>query len=147
MTTVLKDGEAPRDNTHTTLLESNSQQLYGRPTAGGNIVSGTDIGGRGDAPAGAIPNNPIMGGIATTPPAGDLMSAAAAPDYPAVQVGANPSTGDTQAGPDMFHGATQVVADSGDRPSGGKADATGGGTVGDSGPQGGPFQSTVVEAP
>jgi hypothetical protein len=87
---------------------------YGRPTSGGHPDAGKQEGTPpgGDAPPGVVP--------------GDSINKAGAPV----------STGGTQAGPDIGHGATIVVPNMGDRPSGGKLDATGGGTVGDSGDQG-----------
>jgi hypothetical protein len=78
---------------------------YSRPTAGGNAT------GDAQTAPGVIPG------------AGAYAAPAAAPV----------STGGTQVGPDFGHGATIVIPDSGDRPSGGKADANKG-TVGDSGP-------------
>lgn len=59
--------------------------MYVRPTAGGN-AAGTDIAGNPvDAPAGPVPAGAI--------------------NVP----GAPPSTGGTQAGADMGHGATQIL--------------------------------------
>jgi hypothetical protein len=88
---------------------------YARPTAGGNAAGGSPEGGSSNAPAGATPG---------------------AGAYSPNLAGNPPSTGATQVGPDFGHGATIVVPNSGDRPSGGK-DAADLGTVGDSGPQGG----------
>src|SRR5438128_10116090 len=76
---------------------------YGRPSSGGPPIAGKQEGNPpgGDAPPGVVPD-----------------TAAYRPPAPAPV-----STGDTQAGTDIAHGATIIVEDSGDRPSGGKPDA------------------------
>jgi hypothetical protein len=135
MTTVPKaDTPPPANNAKTTLLQSD-ENLYVRPTAGGN-ASGAAEGALGSAPlrppAGSIPDNPIMGGLNMVPPAGSLSTALADPSYPEANAGASPSTGGTQAGPDMGHGATIVVNDSGDRESGAPDASVSWGTVGES---------------
>jgi hypothetical protein len=89
---------------------------YARPTAGNNAAPAGSALGPGstapDAPAGVIPG---------------------ADAYSPNLAGNPPNIGGTQTGPDFGHGATIVVPDSGDRPSGGKQGADKG-TVGDSGP-------------
>ena len=95
---------APADNHHTTTVSDAMSGNYGRPTAGGNTVGGTPLGGSSSAPPGNI-----MGGYSIPSPA-------------------PVSNGGTQVGPDMGHGATIVVNQSGDRPSGGSS-PKGGGTV------------------
>ena len=75
---------------------------------------------------------PTAGGNATgdaPAPAGNVMGGYSVPAPAPV------STGGTMAGPDFGHGAT-IVGPSADRPSG-ASDVSGGGTVGNSGPQGG----------
>jgi hypothetical protein len=86
MTTVPNaNTPAPADNSKTYTLQSDSKALYARPTAGGN-AAGKDIAGKPvDAPAGVIPASSIN------------------------KTGAPPSTGGTQVGPDMGHGATQIL--------------------------------------
>jgi len=91
---------------------------YGRPASGGSPVAGKQ---EGNAPSSGAPAGsevPSMGAYSPQP-------------YRGVAPG---DSGD-QVGPDFAHGASIVVPDSGDRPSGGKADANLG-TVGDSGNQG-----------
>jgi hypothetical protein len=111
MSTVPKaDTPPPANNANTTLVSDPWSGNYGRPTAGGAATGDN----QGNAGPGVTPG---MG--AYTPPGPASVGAA-----------------NTQAGPDMGHGATIMVPSSGDRPSGGKQDATGGGTVGDSGNQG-----------
>jgi hypothetical protein len=87
MTTVPKvDTPPPADNSKTLTLQSDSKALYARPTAGGN-AAGVDISGKAvDAPAGPVPS----------------------PNSVNVP-GAPPSTGGTQVGPDMGHGATIIL--------------------------------------
>lgn len=80
MSTVPQAGDpAPADNSHTTLI-GNGSGMYARPTAGGNAS-----GDAGDAPAGPTPG------------------------YSINMTGAPVSTNGTQAGPDMGHGATQIL--------------------------------------
>lgn len=126
------------------LQVSNSRELYARPSAGGNATGNADsppgspvgLGSLG-VPPGVVPPNPVMGAIKTVQPSGSLSLAYADAGYPEAMAGQSVSTGDTLAGPDMGHGATIVMGDSGDRPSGAPDSATsGGGSVGDSGSQG-----------
>jgi hypothetical protein len=109
MTTVPQpDTPAPADQSKETLLGSSSG-LYVRPTAGGNAA-----GQAGDAPPGPTPQYSIsMLGAPTTE-------------------GLSPGVG---TGPDMGHGATIVEADMQGESGLPDAQASGGGTVGDSGPQ------------
>lgn len=118
MTTVPKAGDPPPANNAKTLILSGSAGMYGRPTSGGPPVAGKQEGNPpgGDAPPGVIPNS----ASAYNPPAPSPVSAA-----------------NTTAGPDMGSGATIVFPDSGNMESGlPDAQASGGGTVGDSGNQG-----------
>ena len=125
MSTVPGPGApAPANNAQTLLLQSDPG-LYVRPTAGGN-TSGAASGALGTAPG--------------QPPAGNIMGNYSVPSPAPV------STGGTQTGPDMGHGATIVVSDSGSVESGlPDAQAVGGGTVGDSGNQGAPPVSTDMD--
>ncbi len=102
------DTPAPANNAKTLLLNSNSRELYARPTAGGNAMGGTPEGG--SSPAGG----PI-------------------PGYAVNWSGADGGTGSTQVAGEVFQGSTLVVPqpDATGHPAG---DANGG-TVGDSGPQ------------
>ncbi len=132
MTTVPKaDTPAPPNGARTLTVGDDGSHAYGRPTAGNNADTVTSADGGGtvgpsatdsDAPAGAIP---------------DIASA-----YAVNWAGAPVDTGDTQTGPNIGHGATQLVPqpDATGHPAG---DASGGGTVGDSGSQPG---SRVVAA-
>src|SRR5439155_22645236 len=98
------DSPAPADNHIVHTVSDAKSHDYGRMSAGGNAT-----GDAGDAPAGAVPG------------------------YAVDMDGEPPDTGGTQTGPDIGHGATQVVPEPG--ATGLAGDASGGGTVGDSGPQ------------
>lgn len=140
MSTVPKSDTPPPPNNAKTLTLQSDPNLYVRPTAGGNR-SGETSGPLGNAPAAApagdIPYNPIHGGIDGAPPDGSLTTAYNDPNYMMANAGTIPGTHGTQVGPNMGHGATIVTNNSGDRPSGAPDGAvSGGGTVGDSGPQG-----------
>lgn len=118
MTTVPKSDTPAPENNAKTLLLSGSAGMYGRPASGGAPVASKQ---EGNAPSNPPSADKVPGADAYHP-------VAAAP------VGA----ADTMAGPDMGHGATIVVPQSGDRPSGGSTpynDITPG-TVGESGDQG-----------
>lgn len=122
MTTVPKaDTPAPANNADT-LLISSPEDLYVRPTAGGNRA-----GTGGDAPAGVVPPNPIKNSI---------LDAYQDPSYPVAEGGSSPSEGDTQAGPDMGYGATIVQPDMQGESGEPDGNTVGGGTVGNSGDQG-----------
>ena len=118
MTTVPQsDTPAPADNSAEKLLSSDSQQLYARPTAGGNAA-----GTAGDAPAGPTPGYSIsMAGASTSE-------------------GLSPGVG---TGPDMGHGATIVAPDMQGESGLPDAQAVGGGTVGNSGSQ--PGEATIPD--
>lgn len=105
----------PANNAISLILHSDPS-LYVRPTAGGNAAPGQPEGGSGNVPAGEVPANPIKGQFA------DL-------DNP---MGAAPSAGGTQVGPDMGHGATIVFTHNDD--TGAQDDGNYKGTVGPSGP-------------
>ena len=132
MSTVPKADTPPPANNAKTHTISGTAGMYGRPANGGAPVAGKQEGNPpgGDAPAGATPSNPIVGGIATAPPAGSLLQALANPGYPIAQAGAPASTGDTQTGPNIGHGATQIIAEP--NATGAPESATDGGTVGKS---------------
>jgi hypothetical protein len=123
MTTVPKAGDPAPANNAKTLTLTGSAGMYGRPASGGPPVAGKQEGNPpgGDAPPGVIPNSATAYGL----PSGPFGSAAPV------------STANTMAGPDMGSGATIVFPDSGNMESGlPDAQASGGGTVGDSGNQG-----------
>jgi hypothetical protein len=109
MTTVPKAGEpAPPNNAKTTLL-SGSAGMYGRPASGGPPVAGKQ---EGNAPVSDAPAGPT-------------------PGYSINNSGGAPVT---TGGPNVGHGATQIVAQP--DATGAPETATDGGTVGTS--QGGP---------
>jgi hypothetical protein len=113
MTTVKNTPEPPKNVTPRP-APPRSSAISSRPTSGGAPQPGRSEG-----------NPPAL------PPPGVVPSMDAyRPSGPAPV-----TTGGTQTGPDFGHGATIVIRDSGDRPSGGKADANLG-TVGASGDQG-----------
>lgn len=119
MSTVPKAGDPPPANNAKTLTLQSDPNIYVRPTAGTNVTGGQGSnlgpGATGsDAPAGAIPNNPIYGGTNNAGPQGSLSTAENDPAYMMVQKGADPSTGGTQVGPNMGHGATIVYAQNDD---------------------------------
>jgi len=109
MTTVPKAGDGPPPNNAQTKTVSDAMSgNYGRPASGGAPQAGRPEG----TPGPTAGPGPIQG-----------------PSYN--MAGNAPSAGGYQVGPDMGHGATEVIASSGDRPSGGKESASGG-TVGNS---------------
>ncbi len=117
MTTVPgPDTPAPADNSHETLVSDPKSHDYGRLSPGGNAV-----GQAGDAPAGVVPGYAI--------------------NWPGADVG----TGGTQTASEVFQGSTLIVPqpDATGHPFG---DITGGGTVGDSGPQAAPAPGTPMVA-
>ena len=115
-TTVPKaDTPAPPDNSKTFTLQSNSHELYGRPTAGNNQVPTASALGPG-------PSAPAA-------PAGSI------PGYAVNWSGAPVSVGGTQVGADVGAGAT-ILAGQPDATGHPFGDTSGGGTVGDSGNQG-----------
>ena len=119
MTTVPKsDTPAPANNANVKLVSDSMSGNYGRPASGGPPVPGKQ---EGNAPS--------------NPPTADKVPGADTYN-PQPYRGADVGVAGTQVGPDMGSGATIIVPDSGDRPSGDVAGATGGGTVGASGPQG-----------
>ena len=112
MSTVPKaDTPPPANNAKTTLVSDAGSHGYRRPTAGGNAQGGTIEGGSSSAPAGPTP------------------------DYSISMSGGPVSAGGTQTAGVVFNGATLVVAQP-DATGHPKGDTSGGGTVGDSGPQG-----------
>ncbi len=118
MSTVPKsDTPMPPNNAKITLVSDSMSGNYGRPASGG-------------APQAGRPE----GSPAPDPPTADKVPG---PDayMPSPYRGEIPGTSGTLVGPDMGAGATIVMPNSGDRPSGGK-DGADLGTVGDSGPQG-----------
>lgn len=111
MTTVPKAGDPPpANNAKTTIVSDSKSGNYGRPTAGGNVAGGTPEGGSSNAPAGPTPG------------------------YAVNWSGAPVSTGGTQTGADIGSGAT-IIAGQPDATGHPAGDASGGGTVGDSGNQ------------
>lgn len=119
MSTVPNSGTpAPANNAKTLTISDSMSGNYGRPASGGPPVPGKQE------------------GIAPTSGAGPGPT----PAYQISMAGAAPTNG----GSDMGHGATQIVAqpDATGHPSG---DASGGGTVGDSGPQGAAPASTDMD--
>lgn len=116
MSTVPKADTPPPANNAISLIIHSDPSLYVRPTAGGNVAPGHPEGGSGNAPAGAVPANPIKSQLAEL-------------DNP---TGAAPSVGGTQVGPDMGYGATIVFAHNDD--TGAQDDGNYKGTVGPSGP-------------
>lgn len=108
------DTPAPPDRHETVTVSDAKSHDYGRLAAGGNAPAAGD----GPQPA------------ADAPP-GETPSMSA---YDLNWSGAAVDSGGTQAGANFGHGATQIVAqpDATGHPS---ADASGGGTVGDSGQQ------------
>ena len=137
MSTVPGPNDPAPANNAKTLIIGDGSGMYARPTAGGNAAGGTPLGGSSNAPAGVVPANPIVGGSELFPPSGGLAQAYDSAAYMEANAGAAPSTGGTQVGADIGHGAAIVINDSGDRESGAPDASTNGGTVGDSGPQGG----------
>lgn len=120
MTTVPKsDTPPPANNAKITIVSDSMSGNYGRPASGGDPVAGRQEG------------NPP-----SNPPAGSFPG----PDayMPQPYRGNVPGTSGTLVGPDMGSGATIVVPDSGNMPSGGDIQPPSGGTVGDSGDQGAP---------
>jgi hypothetical protein len=113
VSTVSNQPVPPKNVTPKSNITGGTGGNYGRPTSGGPPVAGKS---EGNAPTSSAAPGVI-------------------PGYDFSKLGAPVSTGGTQAGPDIGAGATPV-GPTGDRPSGGKADANLG-TVGDSGPQGG----------
>lgn len=108
MTTVPKAGDPPPANNAQTKTVSDAMSgNYGRPASGGAPEAGRPQG----TPGPTAGPGPTQG-------------------FQYDMNGAPPSTGGTQVGPDMGHGATKV-GPTGDRPSGGKESASGG-TVGQS---------------
>ena len=102
MSTVPRADTPPPANNAKTYTLSGSAGMYGRPTAGGNAVGGTPAGGSSNAPPGPTPSYSInMTGAAVT-----------------------------NGGPNIGHGATQIVAEP--NASGAPETATDGGTVGTS---------------
>lgn len=121
MTTVpTPDTPAPANNAQTKLVSDSMSGNYGRPASGGPPVAGKS---EGNAP--------------TNPPTADKVPGAEAYN-PQPYRGNVPGTSGTMVGPDFGHGATEVMPQSGDRPSGGDQayDMDNPGTVGDSGDQG-----------
>ncbi len=116
MTTVPgPDTPAPADNHMVHTVSDAKSHDYGRPTAGNNSEPGGSQLGPGasapDAPAGAVPG------------------------YAINLAGADVGVGNTQTADEVFQGTTLIVPqpDATGHPLG---DTSGGGTVGDSGPQG-----------
>ncbi|SRR5713226_5629604 len=105
------DTPKPADNHIVHTVSDPMSHGYGRPTAGGNQVSGNELGGSGNVPAGPVPGYAI--------------------DWNGGAV----SVGGTQAGADIGSGTT-IVAGQPDATGHAVSDTSGGGTVGDSGPQG-----------
>ena len=125
-TTVPKaDTPPPADNSKTFTLQSNSHELYGRPTAGNNQIPGASALGPG-----------------ASAPAAD---AGSIPGYAVNWAGEPPSAGGTQVGADVGSIAT-IIAGQPDATGHPFSDTSGGGTVGDSGNQGagpGPIPSVT----
>lgn len=109
MSTVPKADTPPPANNAKTYTISGSAGMYGRPTNGGAPVAGKSEG---------------------NPSGGDAPAASDTPGYSINMTGAAVTDG----GPNIGHGATQIVAEP--NATGAPESATGGGTVGTT--QGGP---------
>lgn len=126
MSTVPKADTPPPANNAKTLTLQSDENLYVRPTAGGNRS------GQASGPLGTAPDAPPAGNVPANPIKDSLSGAVNDPSYQMANPGADPSVGGTQTGPNFGHGATQIVAqpDATGHPAG---DISGGGTVGNSG--------------
>ena len=112
MSTVPKaDTPPPANNAKTLLVSDAGSHGYRRPTAGGNAQGGAPEGGSSNAPTGTTPG------------------------YSISMSGAPVSVGNTQTAGVVFEGSTLIVPQP-DATGHPKGDISGGGTVGDSGPQG-----------